>query len=397
MVDFRLREVLSLPGEDKDPEKRSEMLFWLNLIERNFDAPLLKGRNRFSEAQGWVGIWLIRSLIGTSYKKVPEDSVNTVFSFFSNQWQTWITYLGLIGVWGISGTLNLQVPAWQPAIAYGVIAISLLMSMVANLMRMLNLNDPYFNSNAYKLFKRQEYNMFLPYFKEHKLTFKDAQEWVKLMYKENNLDAVVAEHKDMNRRYRGVIEDLKVSVQSSDDNLKEMEERINELDQQIKLLQRLAKVNEDGFNNAISTIYRLRTEDRLFNTSDLRVVTDFSLFELEGTLLRRLCELGTTETPREIDIYDSDYEHYSSIKLVQGENTIEYATSDREGRTVASYWIELPSKRILIYNFHYESTNMNMNDIIETKEMYRYIKGICMHLDERGLINKEGRRHVATN
>ncbi|MBE9914600.1 hypothetical protein G8C92_11210 [Paenibacillus donghaensis] len=171
---------------------------------------------------------------------------------------------------------------------------------------------------------------------------------------------------------------------------------IDELNKQIDLLQKLAKVNEDGFISAISTIYRLRSSDFLFNTSDLRVITDFSLFEFaDYHMLYRVCEHGTTETPRIIDIDDPNYSHYSSVQLVQGTNTIEYATSDREGRTVASYWIELPSGRILIYNFHYDSTNKEMNAIIEMKEMYRYIKGICMHLEERGLLNRRGPHHAA--
>ncbi|MFB5269559.1 hypothetical protein ACE41H_22630 [Paenibacillus enshidis] len=167
------------------------------------------------------------------------------------------------------------------------------------------------------------------------------------------------------------------------------------MNRKIDMLQQLAKINEDGYNAAISTIYRLRLSDSLFNTSDLRVVTDFSLFELVDTKLIRLCEQGTTETPKVIDIHDPTYSHYSSVVLVHGENTIEYATSDREGRTVASYWIDLPSGRTLIYNFHYDSTHQGMDDIIEMKEMYRYIKGICLHLEEKGFLIKEGQTDVA--
>lgn len=112
-------------------------------------------------------------------------------------------------------------------------------------------------------------------------------------------------------------------------------------------------------------------------------------------MLLRLAELGTTETPDVIDVGDADYAHYSSVRLVQGFETIEYATSDREGRTVASYWIDMPSGRTLIYNFHYDSTIEHMDVIIEMKEMYRYIKGICIHLDERGLLRREGLNNVA--
>ncbi|AGA59985.1 hypothetical protein Theco_3981 (plasmid) [Thermobacillus composti KWC4] len=384
-----------MPGEQKDQLDRVELLSWLETLERNFDPLLLKGRNRFNEAEGWVGIWLFRSLIGTNYKKMPEDSVNKVIDIFSSRWQTWVTYAALAGIFGVPSVLNLQLTFWQSVLAYGVIVISLVMSLYANLNRMLSMGDPYFNSNAYKLFRRQEYYMFLAYFREHKYTFRTAHEWVKLLYKENGLDSVIAEHKEIQRQWREMVEDLKKSLDERDRSLKKTETMVRLLNRKIEQLQRLAKVNEDGFNSAISTIYRLRSSDPLFNTSDLRVVTDFSLFELVEPKLIRLCEQGTTETPKIIDINDPAYAHYSSVKLVHGENTIEYATSDREGRTVASYWIDLPSGRTLIYNFHYDSTIEDMDDIIEMKEMYRYIKGICMHLDERGLLTREAQRHVA--
>lgn len=387
-----------MPGEHKDPEDRIEYLSWFEMIERSFDPPLLKGRSRFKETQGWFGVWLIRSLSGFKYKKMSEESFNKFSAIFSSKLQTWLTYLGLGGILGFiefSNVPNLHFDSWYAIVGYVVIAASLIMSLIANLARMLTISDPYFNSEAYRIFKREEYEMFLPYFKENKYTFKTAQEWVKLLYRENNLDAVIAEHIELHRQNREIIDSLNRNLEKSEQNLRQTEENVSLLIHQIELLQRLAKVNEDGFNSAISTIYRLRSEDRLFNTTDLRVVTDFSLFELEGHYLYRLCEQGTTETPKIIYIDDPNYEHYSSVKLVQGENTIEYATSDREGRTVASYWIEMPSGRILIYNFHYDSTIEDMNDIIETKEMYRYIKGICMHLDERGFLNKEGHRHVA--
>lgn len=386
-----------MSGEQKEHIDRVGLLSWLETLERDFDSLLLKGRSRFSEPAGWVGIWLVRSLIGTNYEKMPENSVNKILAFFSSRLQTWVTYIGLAGVLGvpyIPNLSNLQLTFWPSILVYGGALISLVMSLYANLSRMLSLSDPYFNSNAYKLFRKQEYYMFLPYFRD-RYTFKTVNDWVKLLFKENDLQSVVDEHREIQRELKEMVAEYKKNLNESNRVLKKRETMVKLLDRKIELLQRLAKVNEDGFNAAISTIYRLRASDPLFNTSDLRVVTDFSLFELVGTQLIRHCEQGTTETPRIIDINDPAYAHYSSIKLVHGNNTIEYATSDREGRTVASYFIDLPSGRTLIYNFHYDSTVTDMYDIIEMKEMYRYIKGICLLLEERGFLGREGQHHDA--
>jgi hypothetical protein len=303
----------------------------------------------------------------------------------------------LLGFTLVPAISDLQWNLWQSAVGYGAAGISLILSLTANLKRMLTLDDPYFNSNAYKLFRRQEYDMFLGYFRENKYTFRTIYDWVRLLYKENNLESVIEEHRGIQREWREMVNQLQRELNEKELGLERNERIIRQLAEQIDSLQRLAKFNEDGFNAAISTIYRLRSEDALFGTSDLRVLSDFSLFELVGNKLIRICEQGTTETPRIIDIYDPVYAHYSSVRLVHGSGMIETATSDREGRTISSYWIDLPGDRTLIYNFHYDSTNADMHAIIRTKEMYRFIRGICLHLDERGLLQWEGNRHHAAN
>lgn len=383
----------------RDPETqigdRIALFGWLEMIQRSFDPKLLMARQRFNEAAGWVGIWLIRSLIGTSYKKMPEESLNKTIGFLSTQWQTWGTYLLAVGITSSAAAVDFRIPIFSYILGYGLVLVSLIASLYANLNRMLTLDDPYFNSNAYKLFRRQEYFMFITYFRENSYTVETAVNMVKLWYRENSLESIVTEHRANNLQLQSRAEELRKNLREKEEALQQSKEVETSLVQHIRELDRLAKVLENGFNSAISTIYRLRSSDTLFCIYDLRVVTDFSLFEYKAPMLLRLAELGTTETPDVIDVGDADYAHYSSVRLVQGFETIEYATSDREGRTVASYWIDMPSGRTLIYNFHYDSTIEHMDVIIEMKEMYRYIKGICIHLDERGLLRREGLNNVA--
>jgi hypothetical protein len=219
--------------------------------------------------------------------------------------------------------------------------------------------DAYFNSNAYKLFRPKEYSMFLNYFK-NKYSFSLVYDWVKLLYNENSLISLVGEHKEINAQLRRDIEEMKSTTEERDKGLTDAGTAIDLLNRKIVLLTELVTINEKGFNSAIDVLYRLRSSSMLFNTSDLRVLTPFSLFELvDDYHLYRHCEEGTTETPAYIDSNDPRFTHYSSVKLISSSKTIEYATSDREGRTVASYWIELPSDRVYIYNFHYDSTSVN--------------------------------------
>lgn len=381
-------EEVSQENEQKENEK-IDLISWLGSIKRDFDPLLLEARKQYP-TNGWVGSWLIRSLTGFKYIKMPENSVSKVVTFFSNHITIWSSIvIGLFGV-GANKYLPLfsHLQPWPQTIGVFLMVVSLAMSLKANFTRMLTLDDPYFNPNAYKLFRPKEYFMFLNYFKGH-YDFETVYKRVELLYRENSLNSLLQEHKLINRELRADKQKLMESLDENKESLEIAEKIIARLNKQISSLVDHVTANEQVLNAAIDVLYRLRRSDSLFTPADLRIVTAFSLFEKKGDILYRHFEQGTTETPSVIRIDDPNYAHYSSVKLVDSEDTIEYATSDREGRTVASYWIDLPSERVLIYNFHYDSTNLEMSDIIKSKEMYRFIRGICIHLEERNFFEKK--------
>jgi hypothetical protein len=387
---FTINNVESVESID-----RNEILNWLDILQRDFDPNLLKSRDNFNQAAGWFGIWLFRSLLGTNYEKMPEDSITKITGFFSSRLSLWISYgVSIFGTVSSISFMNwaMGFEKWALLISISLILIRVIGSFKSNMTRMLTPGDPYFNSNAYKLFRPKEYYMFLNYFKS-KYSFRFVYDWVKLLYNENSLKSLVQEHKEINAELRRNIGELKSTIEARDKGLTDAGTAIALLNRKIGLLSELVTNNEKGFNSAIDVVYRLRPSSKLFNPSDLRIVTPFSLFELvEDYHLYRHCEQGTTETPEYFDSNDPSYAHYSSVKLISSSKTVEYATSDREGRTVASYWIETLSKRVYIYNFHYDSTSTEMRGIIETKEMYRFIRGICIHLEELGYFEREGTR-----
>lgn len=382
-----MNEILQ-ENEQKENE-RVKIINWLASIKRDFD-PMLLAAKKQHPANGWVVPWLIRSVLGFQYKKMPENSVSKTVSFFSNHVTIWSSIA--VGLFGALGNAWLPwftyLKPWPRTLGILIMVLSLAMSLKTNFTRMLTLDDPYFNPNAYKLFRPKEYFMFLNYFKGH-YDFETVYKWVELLYRENSLDSLLQEHKSINEQLRSDKQKIMDTLEEDKKYLENAETIIAELNAKIMSLADHVTANEQSFNAAIDVLYRLRSSDSLFNSTDLRVVTPFSLFELEGDILLRHFEQGTTETPPLIHIKDPDYAHYSSVKLVTSEKPIEYATSDREGRTVASYWIDMPSARVLIYNFHYDSTNIGMSDIIESKEMYRFIRGICIHLEERRFFEKK--------
>ncbi|MCL6604840.1 MAG: vacuolar protein sorting-associated family 51 protein [Paenibacillus sp.] len=372
-------------GTNKAPDQ-VQLLFWLDTVRRDFDPTLQKARTNFNPAAGWFGILLIRSLLGLRYQKMTEEDFSKIKSFFSSQATLWSIYgIGIaVGLFHWLESLG----EWALWINIVLLGIRVVGSIWATLSRMLTPGDPYFNSNAYRMFRPTEYKMFLSYFKEHQLTFDNIYDYVRSVYNQNSLEAIIDEHQRITEELKKNKEELESIIKANVDDLNGAITTISELKDSINELDELITVNETGFNTTIDLIYRLRPSTNLFNCSDLYVICAFSLFELVDDHLYRHCEQGTTETPEIIYIHDPAYAHYSSVLLVNSNETIEYATSDREGRTVASYWIDLLSDRVYIYNFHYDSTNESMRGTIESKEMYRLIRGICMHLEERGFLKE---------
>ncbi|MCD9023195.1 hypothetical protein [Cohnella silvisoli] len=377
-----------IPSEDID---RSELIAWLDTLRRDFDPPLLEARKNYPSPGFWLWPLLGRSLFGLKYKKMSEDSIQKLGAFFTNHITIW-TAIGL----GVFGALSNDVFDWfkdfQPwprTIGAALLLFSWLAALKANFTRMLTPGDPYLHLGAYRTFRPKEFFMFQNYLKENKYSFNNVYFWAEKLKKDNALESFIKAYEELNERLQKDIATIQEALKESKLDLEASNKTIGDLNDSIGLLYQQVKNNEVGFNRAIDILYRLRNNYH-FTVNDLRIICGFSLFEVLGDDLYMLGEQETTETPLHININDPDYEHYSSVKLVGSESTIEYATADREGRTVASYWIELPSNRVIIYNFHYDSTNVTNRDIIESKEMYRFIRGICIHLDERGLLVRVG-------
>ncbi|MFS0727101.1 hypothetical protein [Paenibacillus sp. 1P07SE] len=374
-------------GRDVD---RPQLLSFLKTIADDFDGTLLQARHGFPP-RGWFWMLLLRSLLGIKYVQVPEETVSKAVRFFSYPGTIWAALFAGAAGGAIGAFANEHLQPWPQTIAIVLLLLTWAMALRANLLRMLTPGDPCFNANAYRIFRPTEYLMFLNYMKEPHLSFQSLYDWVTLIYEEHNITSIIEDYQSTNRLLRREVEQLQATLTERERDLQQSEEDIDLLNSTIELLRDHVEANEEGYNQAIDILFRLR-RDRgrsLFGPGDLRVLSAYSLFEVSDDQLVMVHEQGTTETPEVISLGDADYAHYSSVRLVNSNETIEYATSDREGREVASYWLELGGREF-VYNFHYETTDRTrFRAIIESKEMYRLIRGICFHLEERGLLQRE--------
>lgn len=388
--------------DEKQYADQTSLISWLDTIIRDFDQILLEARKK-STVHGWFGSWLLHSLLGLTYKEPTKGSISKINSFFSHHWTLWSAILiGVFGPIANHWTISTFQP-WPRNITIAWLIFSVIMSCRSNFTRMLTIGDPYFTPDAYRIFRPVEYQMIKSYINENKHTFGSIQKWVNYLYKENSLESIIRIQEANTKKLEAEVNELK--KKSYDEELRQKTESYTGNDNEgnddeyIEIIENLfqqIEYNQKGYNKAIDIIMRLRMrKPALFGLNDLRIISGFSLFELCGDSdLYMIAEQDTTETPVHINVDDPQFEHYSSVKLVKGTETIEYASSDREGREVSSYWLNsMLSNRIFIYNIHFDSSNETIYDIIESKEMYRLIRSIIVHLEERALLKRAGEEH----
>ncbi|MCY9668126.1 hypothetical protein M5X11_24925 [Paenibacillus alginolyticus] len=75
--------------EQQPTTDRTALLSFLETMRRDFDNGLLPARNAYPGPQGWIGPWLMRSILGLQYQKPTDDTVNKLISFGSNHLAIW--------------------------------------------------------------------------------------------------------------------------------------------------------------------------------------------------------------------------------------------------------------------------------------------------------------------
>ncbi|NHN34810.1 hypothetical protein [Paenibacillus agricola] len=352
----------------------------LNEIRKKYQAPY-QGMKK----TGWIGKLLFKTFLGFKGQPAPNPSdVNIVLAMLSNTIITWGVYVGSAAFLGFNNIINLQ---WGSILTWLFPAVFFLIAAYTNFSRMLDIEDPMFDIDAYSIFRRKEYRMILTYLKEPLFSFNELNDWIDKEIIANKEDSQTV--RDLNEHNQQLENDKAVlryqkqvlldqSVQMQSDYIAIRDELLKSVTKTSGML--------IVYNRAIDILYWIKEPSQL-RKENLHLLSDYSLFELRRDNLYKLDSLGPTETPDIIPVNDIAFSHYSSVMVIKNQTKIEVSESDRPGRFVASYRIPMPGNLIWVYNFHY--TIESTYDIIQTEELYRLVKIMCQLLNERNLI-KEG-------
>jgi len=338
------------------------------------------------DGKGWFWVALYRSLFDLKGYKDIQPDISVIKQLLGS---ATATYLGLAAYGGMSYLLHFDptnILTWiAPAIwvAYRV---------QKNIKEMSTIGSPKFDIRAYKFKNKEEFEIFSSFLTTKEFTYEGLHSWIR--------DELI-----INATRRGYeIEEIRKAFE---ENACELMEKIEELstyqeenEQLNSIIDQLASLSRQTltvYKYTISELYRLLKEEGLFNPYDLRVCSDFSLFELREDTLYRLYEQGNTTTPRIIPINSPKYRSWSAVRVVKNLTYREYSNKDitGEGRFVDSYRFVIKG-RTFVYSFHFNNEAKELRKLIESREMYRLIQGILLHLEERGmLLNEEEEKRDA--
>jgi hypothetical protein len=285
----------------------------LEAMRKTMDEKLIPMRKNYvyhlekTGGYSWLFLTIGRSLFDfKGYSDVKPSDVGAIQLKAST---AIMTYLGM-GAYGSAASMfNLD---WTSLVTWIFPVLWFLYRVRANIKRMTSIGDSYFNITAYKNFNKAEFELFAPF----------------LQNKEFSYDGLFLFLKDellVNATRRG--EEITEIRQAFEENAEELMEKLQELstyqeenEQLNVIIDSLAKLSRQTlsvYKYAIGELFRLRKEDGLFNPYDLRICSDFSLFELKGDVLVRLYEQGNSTTPRSIPINEPRFRNWAAVRVVK--------------------------------------------------------------------------------
>lgn len=367
----------------------------LQKLRDDLDGPLSIMRRSYQELsitnRSWLPVLISRAIFGYKGGVTPSSAeINKFVAMLSNIFVIWSGYVGATLFIGFNQIFQLQ---WTSILTYLLPAAFFLMSLAAHLLRMLTIADPYFHIGAYSIFRKQEYRLLLTYFNSPAFSFGALNEWIGREIVDIKLERnkVIELLEDNFRRLKDEKKELLEQIELSAAKLLQTEEANRELTGLAEQMAKSIHILKIGYNRSIDLLHWMKQPAKL-KPEHLHLISDFSLFTLRRNRLIKIAELGTTETPDSISIYDSAFSGYAAVKVIRNQSKMEYTESDREGRSIASYRIVMPSGIIWVYNFHFYVADPLIRGIIETQEFYRLVRIMCWLLEERSL--KEDDRYV---
>lgn len=375
----------------------------LSRIKEKTDETVSFVKGKFNHDHGknfWIPLFF-RPLFNFQQIADAKNGAGKVASFLSTPLSPAISALGIS--WyankvGDAATFTLDLSILQVMLGkVGLITITTLagylVSVYFNYKRMTTLFDPKFHIEAYKFFKKEEWEIFSN-FMGTDFTFKRLYDYyheILNVQKENKaelgrIQEIIQTQQEMHENELG-----RLLLSQQEDYERQVEEIEKDLEDSVAVLNDYKHIVDNQtllLKWAINLIFRIHAAD--FNKYDLSMIArNFSVYRFhpDTKILECVAAGGVTKTPMEINISDDMYSDWAVVQALSGDDLL-IQSDVRPGHHIASKRILLDSKT-LVFNIHYDAQDSTMCDIIGNEELHRLIESVCLHLDSKNLFAKE--------
>lgn len=365
----------------------------LKNVAEIFDPPIAQMRLHFqreSSLQKWpVHLLLLQFKDIAKLTKVFKDIKNINFSA-----------IPLIGTAlpAIVTLINSELNNW--VIAGGSIGLYIFLFLCGipyYFLKMISIEEKeYFHIGAYRKFCSTEYKAFSRFLNEDNLSFgglydyvtgvltKQADELkiVEIVTKQYNL-----EKEELRRENKEIREKGEKSEQLIVDYYNDL---INELNEEIGVTETGLRYLNELLADITNVMYRM--VNNCFGVSDLKILSGITLYKLDGDMLFKLADEGTSgSNPNRIEVNEENAQRYSMLAVLDKDNHSPKKNQPRDGYYIISHKMKMQKENhkvdTWIINFH---VNKELNnkawqllldyDIISNKEVYRIFHALCLFL-----------------
>ncbi|WP_067727852.1 hypothetical protein [Oceanobacillus damuensis] len=357
-------------------------------MDSNFKQSLLNLSGDFDEffktlqksySDEKLGRWLPTLLIAPFTKKTFWSIIKSIFPII----------LGfLIGL----GIVFLPETSILTKVVSGILTIlvALFVTYVLHFLKMINpIDSTNFHIGAYRVAKKQEYELFVKYL-PYNFSFYG-------LYDE------VVTHNPSRQELLMKEKQINLQKEQHEKYVKEAEKNYLELKQEFKDLQEQNSLVVELFKEIVTVFYQFINSH--FQIYSLKFFSGFTIYEMNNTerdYLYKIADIGTSgHSPENIsipdNISDEDYAVLRALRPREDRYEPEFDTPYKN-RFIVSLSIQMNNNNTWVFNFHADEDNTKAlfflltDSIMETREVYRLIHSLCLNLEQRKELRKCGEK-----
>lgn len=321
---------------------------------------------------------------------LPFKDLKNLLKVFKGIKNINITAIPIVGA-VLSGFYSGLFTEW-PFYFQALFVLGILIALLAVLLpfyfkRMLIFDDPAFHLPSYKKHRKQEYDL-ISYAVEHDISYAGLYDYVTgVLTKQENVSQTISvvteqynrDKDELKQEIQLLKEQFAEKIQNLKQVVKEFRDEATETDM---ILRYLIELQSDV------NVILFRIANGVFDVTDLRFISGFTIYEESGIELNKIYDVGTTgASPKTINLDDEEYSEYSVVSVAKGKLKEPKTNQPRNNYNIISYRMRLgkDGKKAWIMNFHmYRDINrkawylLRNSDIINNEEIYRLFHALSL-------------------